>query len=137
VRIYDPVIFLRQGYAQKADSTLRRFALPSITTGVLPVEEPDAQKSFPAYVLKTDAPLPEGLLVRRRLSANEFIVSVSDPSVKKILQKNAKLFAPANNLWKLSAELLRDLPDGRSTKWISLLVKVFRNRSVRKTISRC
>jgi hypothetical protein len=112
------------GYAQKTDSVLRPFILPSIITGALPAEEPGVQKSFPAYVLKTDAPLPQGLLIRRKLSANGFIVSVSDPAVKKILQKNATLFMPANNLWKLSADLLVNIPADRSTEWISLLVKV-------------
>jgi hypothetical protein len=117
-------IFIGQSYGQKTDSTLRPFILSSIAKGVLPAPEQDAQKSFPAYVLKTDAPLPAGLLIRRRLSANEFIVSIPDPSVKKILQKNATLFAPANDLWKLSAELLINIPEERSSKWTSLLVKV-------------
>jgi hypothetical protein len=117
-------IFSGSGYAQNADSILSRFILHSGSTPTLSSKEPDAQKSFPAYVLKTDAPPPAGMQIRRRLSANGFIVSVANPSVIKMLQKNATVFTPANNLWKLSAGLLADIPADGSTKWISVMIVV-------------
>lgn len=113
----------QRGSAQEVDNVVRSFILPSATTGSFSKQQ-DTQKSFPAYVLKTDAPLPAGVIIRRRLSANSFIVSVYNAFAKKILEDNAALFLPANNLWKLSPALLFNIPEERSTIWMSLLVGV-------------
>ncbi|MES2371897.1 MAG: S8 family peptidase [Bacteroidota bacterium] len=122
--IYTLLCIFHRGYAQEADNVLRPFILQSATTGIFSKQQENAQKSFPAYVLKTDAPLPEGVVIRRKLSANIFIVSVYNASAKKILQDNSAVFVPANDLWKLSPALLSNIPDERSTKWMSLLVGV-------------
>jgi hypothetical protein len=113
-----------RGYAQEADAMLRSFVLSSPATGTLSRPDGDAQKPFPAYVLKTDAPLPAGVIIRRRLSDNSFIVSVYNASTKKILQDKAVLFLPANELWKLSPALLADNSYNGSGKRMSLLVSV-------------
>src|SRR6478609_7722147 len=93
--IYFLLCAVSQGYAQEVDPALRPFVLSSTTVGVFSKQGAHAQKLFSDYVLQTDAPIPAGVVIRRRLSAKSFIVSVYNASAIKILQDKAVWFLPA------------------------------------------
>jgi hypothetical protein len=122
--IYFLLCAVNQGYAQEVDPALRPFVVSPTTIGVFSKEGAYSQKSFSDYVLQTDAPIPAGVVIRRRLSAKSFIVSVYNASATKILQDKALLFLPANNLWKLSPALLEHNSYNGSVKEMSLLLSV-------------
>jgi hypothetical protein len=53
--------------------------------------------------------LPEGVILRRKLSDDINIVSLTAEFIKQNPQKNARIFLPVNDKWKLSPALLAQL----------------------------
>lgn len=108
---------------QPVDTILQPFLLPD-QMAVRSTQSTIKNNFLPGnYAVK--GILPDGVILRRKLSASISIVSLTDDFLKQNLQKNALLYIPVNNKWKLSPALLsRPLISKQKDERILLMISV-------------